>query len=212
MSCNCSNQPSISLYKVFYNLARFFNERILRFILWKTNIFVVPPHFIKFNAIKEYKDKFGIDIIVETGTYKGDTVAKAREVFKEIYSVELDEELFKQAEAKFSCFKNIHIVKGDSAQVLPEIINGLSAPAIFWLDAHYSGGITAGNVEHCPILDEITAILSQDKFNHLILIDDAHLFNGQNGYPELQLLDNFIKQRRPQWKVKIKDNIIRIYP
>jgi hypothetical protein len=173
---------------------------------------VVPPHFIKFKAIKEYKDKYGIDIIVETGTYKGDTVTKARGVFKQIYSIELNEGLFKQAEAKFSCFKNIRIIQGDSAKVLPEIINALSAPAIFWLDAHYSGGVTAGDRQHCPVLDEITAILNQDKFKHLILIDDAHLFNGQNGYPELESLKSFLKKRRPQWKLKIKDNIIRVFP
>ena len=138
MACCCSNQPSL-VYIICYSFMRFINDRILRFILWKAGLSCVPPHFIKFRIIKEYKNRLNLDILIETGTYLGDTVDKARNCFKEIYSIEVDETLFNKAKEKFSCFKGIHILRGDSAQVLPEIGAKLTAPALFWLDAHYWG-------------------------------------------------------------------------
>lgn len=55
----------------------------------------------------------------------------------------------------------------------------LHRPALFWLDAHWSGGPTAGEQNECPVLDEIRAIndwsLSAES---CILIDDARLFFG----------------------------------
>jgi hypothetical protein len=212
MACSCcaAKQPS-SIYISFFNFLRFINERVLRFLLWKAGLSSVPPHFIKFRIIKEYKDKFNLDTLVETGTYLGDTVAKARGCFSEIYSIEVDEVLFNKAKAKFSCFKGIHILKGDSAKVLPEVTAEIKAPALFWLDAHYSGGITSGDAELSPIVQEVESILKANNLEHVFLIDDAHLFNGQHGYPDMQFLNKLISKYRPHWSVYFEANIIRAH-
>ena len=47
--------------------------------------------------------------------------------------------------------------------------------AIFWLDAHWSGGETYGINDECPLIEEIK-IINNTKLNHIILIDDARLF------------------------------------
>jgi hypothetical protein len=190
---------------------RFINDRVLRFLLWKTGLSSVPPHFIKFKIIKEYKNKFNLDTLVETGTYLGDTVNRARGCFKEIYSIEVDSALFNKAQKKFSCFKGIHILKGDSAEVLAEVIVEIKTPALFWLDAHYSGGITSGDAELSPIVKEVEGILKANNLEHVLLIDDAHLFNGQHGYPDIEFLDKLIRKYRPEWCLYLENNIIRAH-
>jgi hypothetical protein len=55
------------------------------------------------------------------------------------------------------------------------VINTLNSSALFWLDAHWSGGNTYGQSDTCPILDEIE-IINRCKYDSFILIDDARLF------------------------------------
>jgi 16S rRNA A1518/A1519 N6-dimethyltransferase RsmA/KsgA/DIM1 with predicted DNA glycosylase/AP lyase activity len=69
--------------------------------------------------------------------------------FKRIWSIELDKILFELARKKFQSESHIKIIQGDSGTVLPELLNKLTDPDIFWLDAHYSGGKTA-KVEKIP--------------------------------------------------------------
>ena len=199
------------LYKIFYNALRFVNDRFLRFALWKTHISVVPPHFIKFRIIKEYKNRLNLNIIIETGTYLGDTIDKGKHCFKEIYSIELNDYLFNKARTKYSRFDNIHIIKGDSVKALPEIVAKLSKAALFWLDAHYSGGITGGNVELSPIVKEVECILKQHEHGHVLLIDDANMFIGEKGYPNIEFLKELIHKYRPGWLIYTKNNIIRAH-
>lgn len=63
---------------------------------------------------------------------------------------------------------------GHSPELLAELRPSLP-PSIFWLDAHYSGGPTAGFLNECPVLEEIEAIAT-DLDHHFVLIDDARLF------------------------------------
>ena len=45
---------------------------------------------------------------------------------------------------------------------------------VFWLDGHWSGGVTAGEDDECPLLDELGAI--KHRRGDIIMIDDARLF------------------------------------
>jgi hypothetical protein len=47
--------------------------------------------------------------------------------------------------------------------VLPLIIKDLNEPAIFWLDGHYSSGITAKGDKICPIFEELDSIFNNSK-------------------------------------------------
>jgi len=78
-----------------------------------------------------------------------------RNEFKTIFSIELDEKLYKKAMRKFQMYDHISIFHGDSPRILYEILSKIKLPCIFWLDAHYSGGeTTKGDVE-TPIMNEI---------------------------------------------------------
>ena len=45
---------------------------------------------------------------------------------------------------------------------------------MFWLDGHWSGGMTAGSDDECPLLDELETI--KHRHNDIIMMDDACLF------------------------------------
>jgi hypothetical protein len=44
---------------------------------------------------------------------------------------------------------------------------------------------------------------------HVVLIDDARLFDGTAGYPALSELRSWIQRERPGSEVQIEDDIIR---
>ena len=95
-----------------------------------------PPFLIKQKIIKEYAHRFAIDTFVETGTYLGEMVGAVKDTFKEIFSIELDDKLFKKAKEKFSRHPYVHIIHGDSGEILPEVLSSIKRPCLFWLDAH----------------------------------------------------------------------------
>ena len=108
--------------------------------------------------------------------------------FKHIYSVELSEQLYQQAQLRFQNDHHVTLIHGDSGKVIRENLKQIQKPCLFWLDAHYSGGITSTGNKHSPIIEEINTILGHSIKNHVILIDDARMFAGKDGYPELSEL------------------------
>lgn len=177
---------------------------------WKLAGSPIPiPHELKQSAIKKYKSIYGCNILVETGTFRGDMVAAQRKNFEHIYSIELSEKLWADAVTRFQKFDNITILQGDSGKVLKDIILLLKQPAIFWLDGHYSAGETAKGEKECPIFEEIDCILINNQYKHVLLVDDARCFNGQGDYPTIESLTAYIKSKNNQYELEVKNDIIR---
>jgi hypothetical protein len=198
--------------KKFEAIIKVISRRRPFLYLWKLYKAIVnPTFFVKSRTIINYAKSKGIDVLIETGTYLGDTIWEVKDIFKEIYTIELDEFLASEAKKRFSSYSHIHVIQGDSAKVIPHILDKLSKPALFWLDAHYSGGITAKGVNDTPILSELNWIL-RHKNNHIILIDDANSFIGKWGYPTIEELKQFVQKYWEECIFEIKDNIIIIYP
>lgn len=173
---------------------------------------VPPPHFVKQLVIKELQQKTQYNILIETGTYRGDMVHAQIDNFRQIYSIELSLELCKNARRRFRKYPHIEILHGDSGLVLDKITVLLSEPAIFWLDGHFSGGVTALGDTQCPIYGEIDAIFKEGRFKHVILVDDARCFNGTGDYPSIEDLAKYIKAKDPSYIWKVEDDIIRFTP
>ena len=173
---------------------------------------ISPPDRVKSNAVKEYAEQFQIKIFVETGTYLGQMIDGTKENFDEIVSIELDNELFERAKKRFSEFKNITILHGDSAEILPKCIKDIRKPILFWLDAHYSAGFTIKGNLNTPINIELESILKHPlNTEHVILIDDARCFNGNDDYPTLNELEQLVMNKNPNLIFNVKDDIIRIH-
>lgn len=171
-----------------------------------------PPHLVKQRVVKQYARKFSLTTLVETGTFYGAMVEASKTTFDRIFSVELDETLFQGAREKFHRLPYVTIVQGDSGKVLPTILAQIEKPCLFWLDGHYSAGVTALGDKVTPILAELEHIFSHPVSDHVILIDDARLFNGQDGYPLLDEVRKFIMTKRPHWAWSVRDDIIRAHP
>jgi hypothetical protein len=168
-----------------------------------------PARKVKERMIDTYRKLTGYETLVETGTYRGDMVFAQLKKFKKIYSIELDNWLYSEAKKRFKSFSHVNIVQGDSGKVLDEIIKELEAPAIFWLDGHYSGGITALGEKSTPIFEELKIIFST-KLAHALLIDDARLFTGNGEYPTIKELKTFIHQYCPNEDIKVSDDCIQV--
>lgn len=167
------------------------------------------PHIIKQELIKEYKDKHNISILVESGTYLGDMVWAHQDNFDKIYTIELSKSLHQKAQKRFKKKKHIYTLQGDSGVLMATIVKEINDKAIFWLDGHYSGGITARGDKDCPVLDELKAIFSTNC-EHIILIDDARLFIGERDYPSLNAVKTLVLDQYPNSKIKVKNDSIII--
>jgi hypothetical protein len=169
-----------------------------------------PPH-LKSRIVRDYAVRNGIETFVETGTYRGDTLAVVSKRVPRSVSVELDPHLAARARRRFARHPEIEIVEGDSAVRLPEIVAKLDRPALFWLDGHYSSGVTALGDKYSPIEEEIHAVLGERRPDHIVLVDDARLFVGDGEYPSLSAVRESVASLRPGWSFAVVDDIIRIH-
>jgi hypothetical protein len=147
---------------------------------------------------------------VETGTFFGDMIYAQKNQFDKLISIELDDYLFERAKKRFKNQPHIKILKGDSGEKIAEILATMNEPCLFWLDAHYSGGPTARGELTTPIFQEMGQILTHRIQNHVVLIDDARLFNGSDGYPTFRELQNFVDSFDPGRLVWIENDTITI--
>ncbi len=130
-----------------------------------------PPEALVL-ALQEH---LGLEDFIETGTYQGGTATWAGERFARVTTIELSPAFHAAALVRFQAQPRVRAVCGGSAAVLREIVPALDRPALFWLDAHWSGLDTAGREAECPVLEEIAPI-NAATLPHVVMVDDARLF------------------------------------
>lgn len=162
------------------------------------------PHLVKQRAIEQYARDFRLEVLVETGTNYAHMLYVQRHRFRELYSIELDASKAAGARRKFGHEPNVHILEGDSAEVLPKLLSGLKQPCLFWLDGHDFDRST-------PIRRELDALFHAPVQDHVILIDDAKWFNGHSGYPTIDELRQSVARDYPNHVMEVRDGIIRIH-
>ena len=125
--------------------------------------------------------------------------------FRKLYTFELGEEICQIASKRFKLFVQyigdtsrfdlhtddrdvdfksretymygtIELINSDSVRGLKELLPSIDERCCFWLDAHAGAAKYARGPKDVPLLDEIAAIGTHHIKNHLIAIDDAHLF------------------------------------
>lgn len=153
--------------------------------------------FLKKFMFGEYSS---IQTIVETGTLFGESTFNMSKHFKNVITIELNEKLFRLARAKFIEKARITCFHGDSGEVLPFLIKHfIVGPAVFYLDAHWSGdktvnwdsskwkgytvntsyvGDTPTAENQVPLGREIEAIAKYHKHKAIIYIDDVDKFDS----------------------------------
>jgi len=171
------------------------------------------PHLVKQRALLEYARQFGLRTLIETGTYYGEMVAALQSRFDRVDSVESLPELARAAAGKFKRFPHVRIFEGESQLVIPEILESLSAPALFWLDAgYYTWDGLHRNKQRLAL--ELETILGGPIRGHVVLIDDASTLKFRLGdSPEpsnTRELQANLSAAFPARCIEIRDDIVRI--
>jgi hypothetical protein len=125
--------------------------------------------------ISKLREACGIRTFVETGTFAGATAYWASQEFESVFSIEMSDHYHSQAVRRYGQCERIKFIKGDSREQLIEIVRGCASPIMFWLDAHWSGGMTAGSENQCPLLDELR-VINENTNDAYVLVDDARIF------------------------------------
>lgn len=163
----------------------------------------------KHEVIREYARASGYRIFVETGTADGNTLHQLIPDFDRLYSIELDTEYYLHNFRRFAHIPKITVLHGDSERVLWHVMEVLTGPAVFWLDAHYCGGARAE--KDTPIVQELAYVMGRGV-EHVILIDDARLFGVDPAYPSIGWIHSYVKRYKGVYSFNVGNDIIRIAP
>jgi hypothetical protein len=162
----------------------------------------------KQNLIVSYVQKHGISCFIETGTCFGNMVYRIKDHVDKVYSIEVDDTLHKISNLRFLFTSNVTILHGDSGNELYRLLPSIKERCLFWLDAHYSGGITGKSSTDTPIIQELKAIDAHFIRNHIILIDDIRCF-GEGDYPTIESVCTAIKKINDNYLIEVTDDILR---
>ena len=121
--------------------------------------------------------------LIETGSHYGELTSYLTAQFKEIYSIELSESLYTFNVKRFENEPHVTIVRGDSGDKLSSVIEGLNYKGLIFLDAYYSGGISARGALETPVKQEIDAIL-KSQFKGVVVLNNLRCLTGANEYPK----------------------------
>ena len=164
-------------------------------------------NLVKNNNVKNF---------IETGTYKGNSSFWAAIHFDNVFTIELNKELYEETSSRKDAPKNITFLQGNSKVVLPELVNTLDGQSIFWLDGHWCMG-AGGKEDECPLMNELMAI-SKTK-DSIILIDDARCFLGPlppphnaNDWPRIDEIFSLIRNYFPDYTSTIVEDVIVAVP
>ena len=170
------------------------------------------PASVKHRLIRDYASAYHFRNFVETGTFLGDMIEAVRDDFEELHSIELDIKLHRKAVERFAGVPNVRLHLGDSGLVLPDLVHALGKPTLFWLDAHWSRGVTARGELDTPISAELDAVMRDETMQHILLIDDARLFGVAKDYPAVEEIRHAVTKRRPDWSVLVSEDVIHVGP
>lgn len=166
-------------------------------------------------------NKYNNDVFFETGTYTGGGVLIALQCgFKDIYSIEIEEELQNGNRVAFKDYPNVHLVTGDSEVVMEDMLKSIDSRITFFLDGHIvplpSTMHTIGKHE-IPLLQELDIIGRHTRNDHTIMIDDRRMMGykeqpGDYGFKEWgNILESLVKNKlleiNPNYSFAFEDTV-----
>lgn len=189
------------------NLVYRFVSGIRDGLQWSKRGYAAPsPHFIKQGCL--LRNGLPGATWVETGTFLGQTTQLLAKHGTQVYSIEPEPTLFARARTLFSQCGNVEILNGTSEDVFPALLPRIKGDVNFWLDGHYSAGITFKGPQDTPILDELECISRNiDNFGRIcVLIDDIRCFNPRlpeyATYPPLDTLVAWATRHKLAWHIE----------
>jgi hypothetical protein len=176
-------------------------------INWNNRLFESPaPQFIKMQILASGDSP---EVWIETGTYTGQTTKTLSASGSVVYSIEPSGELAEAASLKFENDKNVTIINDLSENILEELLENIvldgKSTVSFWLDGHYSEGVTHRGPMETPIKKELEIISNfMNRFDSLtIYIDDFRCFVARMpDYPTPHFLSQWAESQTASWDVR----------
>jgi hypothetical protein len=137
--------------------------------------------------IENVLDFYEIENFIETGTGIGEVVSDISSINSNlnIHTIEIEPQLYNKNKVSLSHLKNVNFHLGESSEVLPSIVKGLSGNTLFWFDAHFPGadfGLASYGDEkdidkRLPLKKELEITKNgKDVTNDVIVIDDLRIY------------------------------------
>lgn len=179
-----------------YDLKRYL--RIAKHLLDAVaNIQRIPaPYYHKHALLLDFFPKHAS--VIETGTYLGETTSVLAHHCKQVLTLEPYLPLYNYNLRRFRNTENVTVINASSEEGFEEALSGLRGPVAFWLDGHFSGEGTHGELSTAsPVEHELRVIedyLNRKLGSVYVAIDDARLFTGIDGYPSETLVKSFAEK------------------
>lgn len=141
------------------------------------------PAEVRREILRDVGREWGLTVFIETGTNDGGTPLFLKDDFAELHTIELGQRQWAAAQEMFRPYPHVHCWHGDSTDVLPKVLETIDAPALVWLDGHWSGGDTARGSVDTPVAAELKTLFADGR-PHVILVDDARIFKGGQAWEE----------------------------
>jgi zeaxanthin glucosyltransferase len=148
------------------------------------------------NEVRKLVSKWGVKVIVETGSYLGNSTRAFASMVETVITIEICPAFWELGQ-HLDSLKNVRRILGDSPQVLAKILPDLQGTVLFYLDAHW--------LPHSPLLDELDAIALSGVKGPILAIHDFE--NPQR--PEYQWDD--YENVGPYSTKTIRPKLVQIY-
>ncbi len=176
-------------------------------VRWHRQGFPVPAPFpVKRSVL--LRDVPSAATWIETGSYLGQMTEELRRTGSRVFTIEPGVELHQGIKRRFRKFPNVVPLEGTSEDVIPGLLPGIEGSVCFWLDGHYSSGITFRGSSDTPILAELKEISKNLPrwANVRVFVDDVRCFNptlpGLEGYPPLTALVQWAEDHHLDWSIE----------
>jgi GT2 family glycosyltransferase len=175
---------------------------------------------IDWRLVRALQSGLPLSVFVETGTFKGDTIAEMLPHFAQLFTVELSENLWQAAVHRFIAQPKVTAARGDSASFLAQVQTSVAdRSTLYWLDAHWCvGENTTGARSQCPLLAEIDAI-GKLGTQSVVLIDDARLFlappqtpHESSQWPRFHEIVAALMRLSAQHEIMVVNDVIVFFP
>jgi hypothetical protein len=143
-----------------------------------------PHSLTKFFLIKSIQKRKGLTCFIETGTYLGVTTKRCAQIFDQVYTVELSEELAEKAANFLARDRHVKVICADALEALPKVLEDEAVKNAFvFLDGHFSGGVTESTDVPEPAIEELKVLAKHKDKIGAIMIDDFRSFGKEPGFP-----------------------------
>lgn len=174
---------------------------------WRASGYQMPaPSKVKFRLLA--RNGLPNATWIETGTYYGDTALFLSTFAKRVWTIEPGHELALNATKRLHSRKNVTVVEGLSEDFLDKILSGEQGNVCFWLDGHFSSGVTFQGPVDTPIRMELGIIAKHLSRlgKAVIFVDDVRCFDPKiseySQYPKRSWLVNWADTNNLDWSIE----------